>query len=179
MEIPRELFIFSTIMFTVITIDLTRKAIREKTTILYTTLILTVLGSIWSILFVFDNIEYAAVAWISAMFISIFMMPELSKYVDNQIMEIDIESPLGLREFFTNQHSGWLKLANRQGVVFAILVYVVHAVIIYVAALLALAYFYGIGLRLTVYSLTIIPIMSYRLYKQMRKRVQVENPDLI
>ena len=179
MEIPRTLFILSTIMFTVLSIDLARKAIHEKTTILYTTLVLTLLGSIWSVLAVFDQIVYAAVTWVSAMIISVFMMPELSKHVDNQLNEIDITGPLRFREFFTNQQSGWLKLAYRQGVGFAILVYAVHAVVIYGVALLALEYFYGIGLRLTVFSMTIIPIMSYRLYKQMQRRVTTENPVLI
>ncbi len=174
MEIPRELFILSTIMFTGLSIDLARKAIREKTTILYTTLLLTVLGSVWSILAVFDQIEYAAVAWVSAMIISILMMPELSKHVDQQIMEINIGSPLRLREFFTSQQSGWLKLAYRHGVGLAILGYVVYAVVIYSVALLALDYFYDMGKNLTVYTMTIIPITTYRLYRQIEKRLSVQ-----
>ena len=171
MEIPKELFILSTIMFTALTIDLARKAIREKTTILYTTLLLTILGSIWSILAVFDQIEYAAVAWVSAMILSVIMMPELNKHLDQQMMAIDIESPIRLREFFTTPNSGWLKLAYRYGVGLALLCYVVYAVVIYGAALLALEYFYGIGIRLTFYSMIIISISSYRLYRQIEKRL--------
>ena len=108
------------------------------------------------------------------MILSVIMLPELNKHVDQQIMMIDIESPIRLREFFTSPYSGWLKLAYRHGIGLAVLCYVIQDVVIYGAALLALEYFYGIGIRLTVYPMTIIPITTYRLYRQIEKRLSVQ-----
>jgi len=166
-------------MFTALTIVTAYRALRERTKILYTTLLLTTLGSVWSILAVFNLIEFAAVAWIAAMIISVVMFPELSKEIDQKLLELDINSQLRLGEFFTNQQSGWLKLAYRYGVGCAVLGYIIHIIVIYGSILLAMDYFLGMKIGVTIYTMTFIPITTYRLYKQIKKRLSIENPVII
>jgi hypothetical protein len=174
MGIPRELFILSAIMFTVLSVDMARKAMKEKSKLQYITLLLVVLGSVWSILAAFNQIGFAAIAWVAAMIISIINLPELGTHIDQQLLKVDVEDSFRINEILRGQQSGWLKLAYQHGIGYAVLGYFAYIIVIWGCILLALDYFFVLEMNLSVFALTFIPISTYRQYKQIMKRLAVQ-----
>lgn len=160
-------------MFAYIGIKTARKTYEEKTKLDYITLLLMVLSFGWSVLAALGMIEFAAIAWFATMIISLINLPELGKHIDQQLLEIDEREPIRISEFFTSHQSGWLKLAYLRGVNVAVFGYFVLNTIIFGLILLALDYLYGFKIGVSVYALTFIPVSTYRLYRQLMKRLVV------
>lgn len=173
MEIPRELFVFSALLFAYVSLKIARKAYEEKTKLHYITLLLMVLSFGWSVLAALGMIEFAAIAWFVTLIISLINLPELGRHIDQQLLEMDEREPIRITEFFTRQQLGWLKLAYRHGIGVSVLGHFIFNTIIYGLALLALDHFYGIKIGVSVYALTFIPVSTYRLYRQIEKRLVV------
>ena len=79
MEIPRELFVFSALLFAYVSVKIARKAYEEKTKLHYITLLLMVLSFGWSVLAALGMIEFAAIAWFVTLIISLINLPELDR----------------------------------------------------------------------------------------------------
>ena len=113
MEIPHGLFYLSAFFFAAMAVVGFFRAYREKERVYYVGVGLCLLGLVWSILFVLNQVPLAGLFWVVAMMVSIAMLPELTAFQDRQLREVDIESPLRVGEFFSNTYSGWLNLAYR------------------------------------------------------------------
>lgn len=173
MDIPREIFVLSALLFAYVSVKTARKTYEEKTKLNYITLLLMVLSFGWSVLAALDMIEFAAIAWFATMIISLINLPELGRHIDQQLLEMDERESIRISDFFTRQQLGWLKLAYRRGIGVSVLGYFVFNTIIYGLVLLALDYFYGFKIGISVYALTIIPVSTYRLYRQIEKRLVI------
>ena len=111
MEIPHELFYLTALLFAAMAVNRFYRAYREKERYYYVGGGLCLLGLVWSILFVLDQVPLAGLFWVVAMIVSIVMLPDASAFLDRRMGEVDVESPLRVGEFFSNTYSGWLKLA--------------------------------------------------------------------
>ena len=123
MEIPYELFYLSAIFFAVLVVVSFYRAYREKERFNYIVGGLCLLGLVWSIMFVLDQVLLTGLFWLVAMIISVVMLPELVAFQARQMREVDIESPLRVGELFSKTYSGWLKLAYRHGLGVTVILY--------------------------------------------------------
>ncbi|UCH57875.1 MAG: hypothetical protein JSV18_02945 [Candidatus Bathyarchaeota archaeon] len=144
MEIPYELFYFSAIFFAVIAVVAFVRAYRDKKRFFYIGGGLCLLGVVWSILLVLDQVSLAGLFWVVAMIISIVMLPELIRFGSDQMREVDITSPLRAADFFSNRYSGWLKLAYKRGLGVAVILYSMQFAAIVGTMLLAVNLFYDL-----------------------------------
>jgi hypothetical protein len=144
MEIPYELFYLSAIFFAVLVVVSFYRAYREKERFNYIVGGLCLLGFVWSIMFVLDQVLLAGVFWLVAMIISVVMLPELVAFQARQMREVDIESPLRVGELFSNTYSGWLKLAYRHGLGVTVTFYFLLFEVFTGGMLLALDLFYDL-----------------------------------
>jgi len=108
MEIPREIFVLSALLYAYLIVKTARKTYEEKTKLNYITLLLMVLSFGWSVLAALDMIEFAAIAWFATMIISLINLPELGRHIDQQLLEMDEREPIRISDFFTRQQLGWL-----------------------------------------------------------------------
>jgi len=154
MEIPYELFYLSTFFFAVMVVVSFFRAYREKEKLYYLGAVLCLLGLVWSILFVIEQVPLAGLVWVVAMMVSIVMLPKLTAFQDRQIREVDVESPLRVRDFFFNRYSGWLKLAYRHGLMVTAILYLMYSELIDGVMLLALDLFYDLPSGLITSTLT-------------------------
>ena len=169
MEIPIELFYLSAILFAVLVVVSFYRAYREKERFGYLVGGLCLLGLVWSILFVLDQVPLAGLFWVVAMIVSIVKWPELVAFQDRQMREVDIESPLRVGEFFSNTYSGWLKLAYRHGLGMTVILYALQFVVMSGGLLLALNLFYDLPSVLTLSVLTSGVFLVIRFYRQIRR----------
>ena len=177
MEIPREIFILSAIMFTVLSVNMARKALKEKTKLQYITLLLMVLSVTWSILAAVNQIGFAAIAWGTAMIVSIINLPEAGKHIDQQLLEVDLDSPITPRDIISSHYGLWVKVAYRYGIGYAILGYIIQGVVVCGGILLVLDHLYGLPSNLYSIVIGIVPVTAYQSYRQIEKRLAVKtNP---
>ena len=147
MEIPRELFYLTAFLFAAMAVVAFFRAYREKERFYYVRVVLCLLGLVWSILFVLDQVALAILFVVVAMIFSIVMRPEASAFYDRRMGEVDVESPLRVGEFFSNTYSGWLKLAYRHGLGITVILYFLQFEVFTGGILLALNLFYDIPSR--------------------------------
>lgn len=170
MEIPTDFFILSTIFFALLSIYAIYKAIKDKIKIFAIGALLTILGTIWSILFVYEQVSLAAVFWTSAMIISIINLPELTKHQEQKMVQANPRSSVRLRDFFSNTNDAWIKIAYRNGIDVAVTLYFVQIILIGAVLIYIINYFYNIPLEYM--SIALIPstiFSTYRLYKQIQR----------
>lgn len=148
MEIPIELFYLSTLLFAALAVHTFYRGHREKEGFHYFVGILCLLGLGWSILFALDQTQLAGAFWLIAMIVSVVMLPELTAFQDRRMGEVDIEGPMRLADFFSNTHSGWLKLAYRNGLGMTVILYFILFEAATGGILLALNMFYPLPPRL-------------------------------
>jgi hypothetical protein len=176
MEIPIELFYLSAILFAVLTVDTLYRAYREKERFHYLVGGLCLLGLIWSILFVSNQIPLAGVFWLVAMIVSVVMLPELTAFQDRRMKEVDIESPLRVRELFSSKYGGWLKLAYRHGLGVTVILYFLFFELFTGGMLLALNLFYDLPSRLVLISSTTGIFSAILLYRQINRTLTSIHP---
>jgi hypothetical protein len=169
MEIPLELFYLSAILFAVLVVVSFYRAYREKERFGYLVGGLCLLGLVWSILFVLDQVPLAGLFWLVAMIISVVMLPELVAFQDRQMREVDIESPMRVGELFSNTYSGWLKLAYRHGMGVTVILYFMQFEVIPGGMLLVLNLFYDLPSRLILIILTQGIFLVIFLYRQIKR----------
>ena len=170
MEIPTGFFILSTIFFALLSIFSLYKAFNEKIKIFAIGALLPIFGSIWSILFVYDQVSLAAVFWVSAMIISIIYLPELTKHQEQTMIQVNLRSSIRLRDFFSNTNDAWIKIAYQNGIDVAVVLYFVQIILFGVVLIYVLDYFYSIPLESISIALMIRALFSaYRLYKQIQR----------
>ena len=176
MEIPLELFYLSAILFAVLVVVSFYRAYREKERFNYLVGGLCLLCLVGSILFVLDQVPSAGRFWLVAMIVSVVMLPELVAFQDRQMREVDIESPLRVGEFFSNIHSGWLKLAYRHGLGMTVILYFLFFEVIIGGMLLVLNLFYDFPSRLILIILTqgIFPVIFF--YRQIKRALNTIHP---
>jgi len=169
MEIPHGLFYLSAFFFAAMVVVAFYRAYREKDRFYYVGGGLCLLGVVWSILFVLDQVPLAELFWVVAMIVSVVKWPELVAFQDHQMREVDIESPLRVGEFFSNTYSGWLKLAYRHGLGVMVILYFIFFEVIIGGMLLVLDLFYDLPSRLILIILTqgIFPVIF--LYRQIKR----------
>ena len=117
------MFYFYTFFFAVMAVITFFRAIREKKRIFYVGGVLYLLGAVWSLLFVLEQVILGGLFWIVSMIISIAMLPELNKFEADRMREVDIASTLRAADFFSNTNSGWLKLAYKRGLGTSVILY--------------------------------------------------------
>ena len=144
MEIPLELFYLSAILFAVLVVVSFYRAYREKERFNYLVGGLCLLGLVWSIMFVLDQVLLTGLFWLVAMIISVVMLPELVAFQGRQMREVDIESPLRVGELFSKTYSGWLKLAYRHGLGVTVILYFLLLEVLTGGMLLVLNLFYDL-----------------------------------
>ena len=144
MEIPYELFYLSAILFAALTVNAFYRAYREKERFNYVVGGLCLLGLVWSIMFVLDQVLLTGLFWLVAMIISVVMLPELVAFQARQMREVDIESPLRVGELFSKTYSGWLKLAYRHGLGVTVILYFLLFEVFTGGMLLVLNLFYDL-----------------------------------
>ena len=144
MEIPRELFYLSAIFFAATAVVAFIRARREKERFYYMGGGLSLLYLAWSILFILDQVPLAAILAVAAIIVSVVMLPELNRFHERRMREVDIESPLRAADFLSNTHSGWLKLAYRRGLGITVILYLLQFEVITGGMLLALDLFYDL-----------------------------------
>jgi hypothetical protein len=168
-EVPHELFYISGALFAVLVGDAFHQALREKQRFHYIVGILCLLGLAWSIMFILGQVSLAGLFWLAAMIFSVVMLPELVAFQDRQMGEVDIQSPMRLRDFFSKTNSGWLKLAYKHGLGMTVIIYFLFIEAIAGGMLLALNLFYDLpfGLMLSVFTSGIILIASF--YRQVKR----------
>jgi hypothetical protein len=169
MEIPRELFYLTAFLFAVMAVVEFFRAYREKERFYYVGGGLCLLGLVWSILFVLDQVALAVVFWVVAMVVSIVMLPELTAFQDRRMGEVDVESPLRVADFFSNTYSGWLKLAYRHGLGVTVILYFLQFEVITGGMLLALNLFYDLPSRLILSVLASGIGLVILLYRQLKR----------
>ena len=169
MEIPRELFYFSAFFFAAMAVVGFFRAIREKERVYYVVVGLCLLGLVWSILFVLNQVLLAGLFWVVAMIVSVAMMPEMTAFQDRKLREVDVLSPLRVGEFFSNMYSGWLKLAYRYGLGTTVILYALQYVVMGGGLLLALNLFYDLPSVLLLSVLTSGVFLVIRFYRQIKR----------
>ena len=175
MEIPRELFAFSALLFAYVSIKTARKTYEEKTKLQYITLLLMVLSFGWSVLAALDMIEFAAIAWFATMIISLVNLPELGRHIDQQLLDIDLDSPITFHDIISNHYDLWVKAAHRYGMSLAIIGYTIQGLVICGSILLVLDYLYGLPPNFYVVLIGILPTSVYQLYKRVKKRLAIQH----
>jgi hypothetical protein len=169
MEIPHELFYLSTFFFAVMVVVAFSRAYREKERGYYVSGILCLLGAVWSILFVLDQVPLAGLVWVAAMIISIVMLPGLDAFLDRRMGEVDIEGPLRVAEFFSNTYSGWLKLAYGHGLGMTAVLYFLQFEVFTGVILLVLNLFYDLPSGLILSVLTTGIFLAIWFYRQLKR----------
>jgi len=169
MEIPHGLFYLSAFLFAVMVVVAFFRAYQEREKFHYVVVVLCLLGLVWSILFVLDQVPLAGLFWVVAMIVSIVMLPELTAFHDRRMGEVDIESPLRVADFFSNTYTGWLKLAYRHGLGITVILYFLQFEVITGGILLALNRFYDLpsGLILSVLTSGIFLVILF--YRQIKR----------
>jgi len=171
MDIPTELFSLSAVFFALFSLVAIRKAIKEKIRIFTIGAVLSVLATIWSILFVFEQVSFAALFWASAMIISIIALPELSRYQVERMRQVDAESSLRLRDFFSNTNDAWIKIAYRNGINSALALYILQTIFLGAILIYALDHLYDIPLRYMFIALTAGALQSAYILSQQIKQI--------
>ena len=169
MEIPHELFYLSALLFTVLAVVAFSQAHREKERFYSIGGVLCLLGLVWSIMFVLDQVLLAGIFWAAAMIISIVMLPELKAFQDRRMGEVDIESPLRFWEFFSNTYSGWLKLAYRHGLGMTVILYFLLFEVVTGGIILVLNMFYNLPVGLILIVSTTGIFLAISLYRQIKR----------
>ena len=169
MEIPHELFYLSTFFFAVMVVVAFSRAYREKERFYYVRVVLCLLGLVWSILFVLDQVALAVLFVVVAMIFSIVMRPEASAFLDRRMGEVDIEGPLRVAEFFSNTYSGWLKLAYRHGLGITVILYFLQFEVFTGVILLVLNLFYDLPSGLILSVLTTGIFLAIWFYRQLKR----------
>ena len=155
MEIPYELFYLSAFLFAALAVVAFYRAYRERERVYYVGGGVCLLGVVWSILFVLDQVPLAGLFWLVAMIVSVVMLPETNAFQIRRMRDVDIESPLRVGEFFfSNTYSGWLKLAYRHGLGVTVILYFLFFEVIIGGMLLVLDLFYDLPYRLILIILT-------------------------
>jgi len=93
MEIPHELFYLSTFFFAAMVVVAFSRAYRERNRVYYVGVGLCLLGAVWSILLVLDQVPLAGLVWLAAIIISIVMLPELTRFQDSRMREWTSRAP--------------------------------------------------------------------------------------
>jgi hypothetical protein len=169
MEIPTNFFILSTVFFALLSLFAIYKAVKEKIKIFAISALLTILGTLWSILFVYDQVSLAAVFWASAMIISIIYLPNLSSYQDEKMRLVNARGSIRLSDFFSNTNDAWIKIAYRNGIEVAVILYFVQIILIGVVLIYVFDYFYNIPLEsISIALFTGAVFSSYRLFQQIQ-----------
>ena len=175
MDIPTDFFVLSTLFFIGVSIIAAIRANKDRHRVNYVGVGLCLLGAIWSILIVYDQVSFAGFVWVSAMIISVIMLPELAKHQDEKMRTVDVESPLRLVDFFSNTQDGWLKLAYRYGAGVVTALYVLQALVIGVVLFSVLHHIYGISFGFIYPFLTMsILLTTYRFYRQIKRVLSPE-----
>ena len=169
MEIPHELFYLSALLFAALVVVSLIRAHREKEGFYYFVGILCLLGFGWSILLVLDQVPLAGAFWLTAMLVSVVMLPELTAFQDSRIGEVDVESPMRLADFFSNTYSGWLKLAYRHGLGVTVILFFLLFEVMAGGMLLVLNLFYDLPSRLNLIVMTQGIFPSIMLYRQIKR----------
>ena len=176
MEIPRELFYLTAFLFAVMAVVAFFRAYQEKERFYYVRVVLCLLGLVWSILFVLDQVALAGLFVVVAMIFSIVMRPEASAFLDRRMGEVDIESPLRVADFFSNTYTGWLKLAYRHGLGITVILYFLQFEVITGRILLALNRFYDLPSGLILSVLTTGIGLVILLYRQIKRALTTIHP---
>jgi len=169
MEIPHELFYLTALLFAAMAVNRFYRAYREKERYYYVGGGLCLLGLVWSILFVLDQVPLAGLFWVVAMIVSIVMLPDASAFLDRRMGEVDVESPLRVGEFFSNTYSGWLKLAYRHGLGMTVILYFIQFELITGGILLVLNLFYDLPSSLILSVSTSGIFLAIFLYRRIKR----------
>ena len=169
MEIPTNFFILSTVFFALLSIISIYKAVKEKNKIFSIAALLTILGTLWSILFVYDQVSFAAVFWVSAIIISIIYLPELTKHQEQKMRLVDAKESIRLSDFFSSTYDAWIKIAYKNGIDVAIILYFIQFVLIGTVLIYVLNYFYSIPLEyVSIANIGTAVSSSYRLFQLIK-----------
>ena len=169
MEIPTGFFILSTIFFALLSIFAIYKAFNEKNKIFAIRALLPIFGTLWSILFVYDQVSSTMVFWTLANIISIIYPPKLTKHQEQRMRQVNKRGSLRLRDFFSNTIDAWIKIAYRNGIDVAVVLYFVQIVLFGVVLIYVLDYFYSIPESISIALMTCALFSAYRLYKQIQR----------
>jgi len=120
-------------------------------------------------MFILGQLSLARVFWVIAMIFSVVMLPELVAFQDRQMGEVDIQSPMRLRDFLSKTNSGWLKLASNHGVGMTVILYFLFIEAIAGGMLLALNLFYDLPSRLILSVFTSGICLIGLFYRQMKR----------
>jgi len=177
MAIQPDLFILSALIFAASAVIAFIRARREKERFYYTGIGLCLLGLAWSITAILGQIQLTIVFWLLAMIVSIVKWPELNRFQDRLMKEVDVESPLRAADFFSNTNSVWLKLAYRHSLGATVILYLFQSVVITGGLLLALNQLYELPLRVLLASVSITNILlAIRLYRQIKRALNTTHP---
>jgi hypothetical protein len=170
MEIPRELFYLSALFFATMAVVAFIRAHREKERFYYAGGGLCLLYLAWSILFILDQVRLAAIPAVAAIIVSVVMLPELNRFQERRMREVDIEGPMRMGDFFfSNTYSGWLKLAYRHGLGVTVILYFLLFEVFAGGMLLVLNLLYDLPSSLML-GLTITGIIMATLFYRQIKR---------
>jgi len=110
------------------------------------------------------------------MIVSIVMLPELNRFQDRRMREVDIESPLRVADFFSNTYSGWLKLAYRHGLGVTVILYFIQFEVLTGGMLLALNLFYDLPSVLILSQLTTGIFLVIWFYRRIKRALTTIHP---
>ena len=169
MEIPHELFYLSALFFAAMTVVAFIRARREKERFYYKGGGLCLLYLAWSILFILDQVRLAAIPAVAAIIVGVVMLPELNRFQERRMREVDIEGPMRVADFLSNTYSGWLKLAYRHGLGVTVILYFIFFEAFAAGMFLALDLLYDLPSSLML-SMTITGIlMAIFFYRQIKR----------
>jgi len=123
-----------------------------------------------------DQVQLAGVFWLIAMIVSIVMLPELNRFQERRMREVDIESPLRVADFFSNTYSGWLKLAYRHGLGVTVILYFIQFEVLTGGMLLALNLFYDLPSVLILSQLTTGIFLVIWFYRRIKRALTTIHP---
>ena len=176
MEIPHELFYLSAFFFAAMAVVAFIRAHREKERFYYLGGGLCLLYLAWSILFILDQIRLAAILAVAAIIFSVVILPELNRFRERRMREVDIEGPLRVADFLSNTHSGWLKLAYRHGLGVTVILYFIFFEAFAAGMLLALDLFYDLPSSLILSLMITGILMAISFYRQIKRALTTIHP---
>ena len=176
MEIRYGLFYFGVIFFVAMAAVAFVRAYREKERVFYLGGVLSLFGVAWSLLIILDQVPLAGLFLVSSFIIAFGVWPEFGKFQLRKMRESDISGPLRVRDLFSYDMSGWLRVASRWGLEKAVLLYALLFGALAGGGLLVLSLIYDF-VKVETALLIVITISVFRalwIYKQLKRALNSE-----